>query len=37
MDFLSVFFISYFVVSFLWIAVNVTNNIVNNRRKKGAS
>ena len=37
MDFLSVFFISYLIVSFLWIALNVTNNIMNNRRKKGAS
>ena len=35
MDFLSVFFISYLIVSFLWIALNVTNNIMNNRRKKG--
>ena len=35
MDFLSVFFISYILASFLWIGLSVMNNVMHSKKKKG--
>ena len=34
MDFLSVFFISYILASFLWLGANVMNNVMHGKKKK---